>query len=134
MDVQARARQTLAAIRLVNGAAALLAPRLMARRLGADAAGPALVYVLRMFGVRTVVLGADLLLVRDPEQLHRMLRVGTFIHASDALAAACAGRHGTLPRATATAATTVSTVNVALTLLARWGSGAPGAIAEGADR
>ncbi|MFG2287936.1 hypothetical protein ACGFOU_17975 [Streptomyces sp. NPDC048595] len=125
MDAQALARQSLAAIRLVNGLAALLAPQVVARRLGADATRPGLVYALRMFGVRTVVLGADLLLVKDQEQLHRKLRVGTLIHASDALAAASAGRNGTLPRRTATAATAISTVNVALTLLAQPWSGCP---------
>ncbi|MFI1970578.1 hypothetical protein [Streptomyces cinnamoneus] len=125
MDGHTLARQSLAVIRLVNGVTALLAPRVMARRLGADATQPALVYALRMFGVRTVVLGAELLFLKDERELERALRVGTFIHASDAVSAACAGREGTLPRGMATAATAISTVNVALTLLAQRGSCCP---------
>lgn len=119
MDAQTVARYSLAGIRLVNGVAALLAPRLVARRLGADPSRPALVYVLRMFGVRTVVIGIELLLPKDPEQLERSLRTGTFIHASDALSAACAGCEGLLSARAATAATAISTVNTALALVAR---------------
>ncbi|WP_225810556.1 hypothetical protein [Streptomyces spinosus] len=119
MDVRTAARRSLAVIRLVNGATALLTPRVMARRLGADPGQPALVYVLRMFGVRTVVIGARLLCPADPDALDRELRTGTFLHASDALAAACAGREGLLSRRMAAAATAISTVNVALTLVAR---------------
>ncbi|KMS92496.1 MULTISPECIES: hypothetical protein [Streptomyces] len=119
MDVRTAARGSLAVIRLVNGAAALVTPQVMARRLGADPGQPALVYVLRMFGVRTVVIGARLLFPADADELDRELRTGTLIHASDALAAACAGREGLLPRRMAAAATAISTVNVALTLVAR---------------
>ncbi|GGU93878.1 hypothetical protein GCM10010211_70960 [Streptomyces albospinus] len=119
MDARTAARYSLAGIRLVNGASALLTPRVMARRLGADPEQPALVYVLRMFGVRTVVIGAQLLCPTDADELDRMLRTGTLLHASDALAAACAGRNALLPRRMATVATVISTVNVALTLVAR---------------
>ncbi|MEU7059499.1 hypothetical protein [Streptomyces sp. NPDC046197] len=127
MDVHTLARHSLAAIRLVNGTAALLAPQLVAHRLGAYRTQPALAYVLRMFGVRTVVLGAELL-VLEGEELRRALRVGTFIHATDALSAACAGREGTLPPRTARATTAVSTINAALTLLAQCHDGCPKAV------
>lgn len=119
MDGHTVARYSLAGIRLVNGVAALLAPQVVARRLGADPNRPALVYVLRMFGVRTVVLGAELLCLKDPDELNRALRVGTLIHTSDALSAAWAGQEGTLARRPAMAATAISTVNVALTFLAQ---------------
>ncbi|MFF9646183.1 hypothetical protein [Kitasatospora aureofaciens] len=119
MDARTAARYSLAGIRLVNGAAALLTPRAMARRLGADPEQPALVYVLRMFGVRTVVIGAQLLCPADADGLDRALRTGTLIHASDALSAACAGREGLLPCRMAAVTTGISTVNVALTLVAR---------------
>ncbi|MFD7835299.1 hypothetical protein [Streptomyces sp. NPDC059761] len=120
MNARSFARYSLAGIRLVNGAAALLAPQVVARRLGADDAQPALAYVLRMFGVRTVFIGAELLFLQDPASITRALRVGTVIHTSDALSAAVAGRYGMLrPRAAATA-TAISTVNVALTLVAEW--------------
>ncbi|WP_245873277.1 hypothetical protein [Streptomyces phaeoluteigriseus] len=103
----------------MNGVAALLAPQLVARRLGAEPGRPALIYVLRMFGVRTVVLGVELLCVKDPVELDRALRVGTLIHTSDALSAAWVGQEGTLARRPAVAATAISTVNVALTFLAQ---------------
>ncbi|MFI9721811.1 hypothetical protein ACIHFE_19480 [Streptomyces sp. NPDC052396] len=119
MDARTAARYSLAGIRLVNGAAALLTPRMMARRLGADPQQPALVYVLRMFGVRTVAIGIQLLCPADAGELDRALRTGTLIHASDALSAACAGRAGLLPCRMARAATAISTVNVVLTLVAR---------------
>ncbi|MGX1507628.1 UNVERIFIED_CONTAM: hypothetical protein RKD43_006253 [Streptomyces graminofaciens] len=77
-----------------------------------------MIYVLRMFGVRTVVLGAELLFLKDPDELDRALRVGTLIHTSDALSAARAGQEGTLARGPAMAATAISTVNVALAFLA----------------
>lgn len=119
MDRHTVARYSLAGIRLVNGVAALLAPQVVARRLGAEPSRPALIYVLRMFGVRTVVLGAELLFLKDPDELDRALRVGTLIHMSDALSAAWAGQEGTLARRSAMAATVISTVNVALTFLAQ---------------
>ena len=57
-----RAKRLLGLVRLVNGAAALFAPAAMARRLGVDPDehGPAL-YALRLFGVRTVLIGIDYL-------------------------------------------------------------------------
>jgi hypothetical protein len=64
------ARIALATIRLVNGGLALLAPEVMLRRFEAGrqadpGAGPdpgrVAVYPLRMFGIRTVVLGIQLL-------------------------------------------------------------------------
>ncbi|MBT2407517.1 MULTISPECIES: hypothetical protein [unclassified Streptomyces] len=119
MDGHTLARYGLAGIRLVNGVASLLAPQVVARRLGADPNQPAVIYVLRMFGVRTVVLGAELLLLKDAHELDRALRVGTLIHTSDALSAAWAGQEGSLPRRAAVAATAISTVNVALAFLAQ---------------
>src|SRR5207247_11152232 len=59
--IQDAARTTLGAIRIVNGALALVAPRWLARRLGAQPETErSVVYALRLFGVRTVLLGADL--------------------------------------------------------------------------
>ncbi|MCX4545539.1 hypothetical protein [Streptomyces sp. NBC_01565] len=120
MDARSLARYSLAGIRLVNGVAALLAPQVVARRLGADESQPALVYVMRMFGVRTVFIGAELLLLQDPDRIAQALRVGTVIHTSDALSAAAAGWCGTLRPKAAVLATAISTVNVALSLVAQW--------------
>ncbi|MCA6095775.1 hypothetical protein LE181_26885 [Streptomyces sp. SCA3-4] len=119
MNVRTAARYSLGGIRLVNGVAALLAPQVVARRLGADPGQPALVHVLRMFGVRTTIIGAELLLLKDVRALDRALRLAPVVHASDALSAACAWRSGTLPGRAGLTATAISTVNVALTLMAQ---------------
>ena len=80
------ARVTLAGIRLFNGVAALFVPATLARRLGVDPeANPAAIYVLRLFGTRTVLIGVQLLL-RDGELRAHSLRVAPAIHALDAAA------------------------------------------------
>ncbi len=113
------ARIALASIRLFNGAAALFAPATLARRLGVDPeANRAALYVLRMFGVRTVLIGAQLLL-RDEGVRSHSLRVAPVIHAVDAAAALIAGDRGHLPRRVATTAALISTVNTVLAVVAQ---------------
>lgn len=115
------ARIVLGGIRLVNGSAALLAPTMFARRGGLDAeANPQALYVIRLFGIRTVLLGADLV-GRDPAARARALRLAPLVHATDTAAAAAAGLAKKLPPATAKQAVTVSGLNVVLALLARRG-------------
>jgi hypothetical protein len=112
------ARITLAGIRLFNGVAALFAPATLARQLGVDpAANPAALYALRLFGVRTVLIGAQLLL-RDGGVRAHSLRVAPAIHALDASAALIAGERGQLPRRAATTAAIISTVNTVLAMVA----------------
>ena len=112
------ARITLASIRLFNGVAALFVPATLARQLGVDpAANPAALYALRLFGVRTVLIGAQLLLRDDGVRAHS-LRVAPAIHALDASAALIAGERGQLPRRAATTAAIVSTVNTVLAIVA----------------
>jgi hypothetical protein len=112
------ARITLAGIRLFNGVAALFVPATLARQLGVDpAANPAALYALRLFGVRTVLIGAQLLLRDDRVRAHS-LRVAPAIHALDASAALIAGERGQLPRRAATTAAIVSTVNTVLAIIA----------------
>ena len=80
------ARYALGGIRVLNGTLGLLAPAVIIRRFGDrnPQANPAAFYGVRLFGVRTIVLGADLLLLRgreldgalrsavaDPRQRHR---------------------------------------------------------------
>jgi hypothetical protein len=113
------ARIALASIRLFNGAAALFVPATLARRLGVDPeANRAALYVLRMFGVRTVLIGAQLLL-RDEGVRSHSLRVAPVIHAVDAAAALIAGDRGHLPRRAATTAALISTVNTVLAVVAQ---------------
>jgi hypothetical protein len=113
------ARITLAGIRLFNGVAALFVPTTLARRLGVDPeANPAALYALRLFGVRTVLIGAQLLL-RDGGVRAHSLRVAPVIHALDATAALVAGNRGQLPRRAATTAAVISTVNTVLAVIAQ---------------
>ena len=112
------ARITLAGIRLFNGVAALFVPATLARQLGVDpAANPAALYALRLFGVRTVLIGAQLLLRDDGVRAHS-LRVAPAIHALDASAALIAGERGQLPQRAATTAAIISTVNTVLAIVA----------------
>ena len=112
------ARITLAGIRLFNGVVALFVPATLARQLGVDpAANPAALYALRLFGVRTVLIGAQLLL-RDGGVRAHSLRVAPAIHALDASAALIAGERGQLPQRAATTAAIISTVNTVLAIVA----------------
>jgi len=54
------ARILIAGIRLFNRAAALFAPTLLARQFG-GVPNHAVIYVLRLFGVRTIIVGIELL-------------------------------------------------------------------------
>jgi hypothetical protein len=113
-----RARKTLAAIRLVNGALALLAPRLLIRRLGTDPdVDPSAIYPFRMFGVRTVIIGADLLLLTGEEQ-RRATKLAVLIHATDTASAATCLVKGYLPRRAGIVATAISGLNTVLAVLA----------------
>jgi hypothetical protein len=108
------ARIALAAIRLVNGSLALLAPEVMLRRLGADpCTNQVAVYPLRMFGIRTVVLGVELLAGGPMQQKGK---VGVVIHAADAASAITAGLRRQLPPQVAAVAAGISVTNTVLAL------------------
>src|SRR5215831_16435497 len=92
------ARVLLACIRLFNGLAALLVPGMLARQLGVDPdANPGMLYVFRMFGIRTVLIGAELL-VQTGERRAEACRRAVLIHASDTVAAFIASRSGQFPK------------------------------------
>jgi hypothetical protein len=113
------ARIALSTIRLLNGIAALFAPAALLRRLGVDPeANPAALYPLRMFGVRTVLIGAQLLLRNEGVRAHS-LRVAPVVHVLDAAAAMIAGAQGHLPRRAATTAALISTINTVLATVAQ---------------
>lgn len=108
------ARITLACIRIFNGTAALAAPRRFSRRLGKDAdADGSAVHIARMFGIRTILIGVDLL-SPDPGIRRHAQKVALMIHVSDTISAASAGLSKQLPARTAALATGVSAVNVVL--------------------
>jgi len=120
-------RLALGVIRVGNGAAALLTPKVLLTRLGVDATNNrAAVYGLRMFGVRTVLIGLDLLRPDDDDARRRAVRLAPLIHGTDAVSAAVAGLRGDLPRRAATLATAISGANLVLALLARRSAAPPG--------
>lgn len=111
------ARVLLALIRLVNGFAALLVPGMLARRLGVDPdANPAMLYVFRMFGIRTVLIGLELL-VQTGERRSEALRRAILIHASDTAAAWLATTSSAFPK-NGRAIVWISAVNTALAIIA----------------
>ena len=116
MTIGNAARVALAGIRLCNGLWALLFPRHLGRTIGLSPDDRAVIYPLRMFGIRTVLLGVDLLTVTE-DRRERALREGVVIHLSDAASAAAAGVRGDLRPRSAIVATTISTVNTCLALV-----------------
>ena len=112
------ARIALGCVRLTMGTAGLLAPDLVLRRLQADPAEQrAARHPLRMFGIRTVLIGVDLLRSDGPERRHAQL-VAPVIHGSDTASAVLALRRGELPRRGAAVAAAISAVNLVLSLAA----------------
>jgi hypothetical protein len=112
------ARVALAAIRIVNGSTALLAPRVLTRELGVgDDQNQAAQYVFRMFGIRTVMIGLALLLP-DGQVRAASVRVAPVIHASDTAAAALAGLTRQIPARSAVLVTALSALNTGLALTA----------------
>ncbi|MEW2252686.1 hypothetical protein AB0907_35845 [Streptomyces sp. NPDC006975] len=109
----------LAGIRLFNGATGLLAPELLIRRFDPDRdpPSPAAVYAFRLFGIRTVLLGLDLL-THSGARLRDDVGEGILIHASDTVTAATLGIHGQVPPRTAVLTTAISAVNTALAVSA----------------
>jgi uncharacterized protein YjeT (DUF2065 family) len=116
-QVREFSRLALGSIRLLNGVAALVTPRVVARRLGADDER-GILYILRLFGVRTVILGAELLFL-DGELLERSVRMAPIIHASDTASAVISGARGYLPHRAAVLTTLISAINTVLALLAQ---------------
>ena len=113
------ARYALGAIRVVNGALGLVAPTFIARRLG-DAQpdrNAAAIYGIRLFGVRTVVIGLDLF--RPPgEALDRAVRAAPLIHASDTATVLTLQRRKVLQPEMARPLAAISGVNTVLAVVA----------------
>lgn len=108
------ARIALAGIRLINGTIGLIAPQTLVNRVDpGQRISPASIYAFRMFGIRTVLLGAELL-VRDGEELQRALRQGLIVHGSDVATCVLLGVQHKVPPRTAALLTGISTLNVTL--------------------
>jgi uncharacterized protein YjeT (DUF2065 family) len=115
---QERARVALGVIRLINGILALLLPSVLADRLARGGErSSASTYVFRLFGIRTIFLGLDLLTANEPRR-REALRRAPIIHASDAAAAFLAGVSRQLPFGAAVAASGISCLNLVLALAA----------------
>src|SRR5216684_5599858 len=92
------ARITLACIRLLMGLLGLLAPGIPARQIGVDPdTNTGILYVFRMFGIRTVLIGAELLM-QTGDRRAEALRRAVVIHTSDTLAAFVASRSANFPK------------------------------------
>lgn len=108
------ARYTLAAIRVINGGLALIAPGVIIGRFGEQPAGSsAATYGLRMFGIRTVLLGVDLATLSG-EPLRRALREAVLIHATDTATVVLLGVTGRAKPRTAIPLALISLTNTAL--------------------
>jgi len=113
-----KARYALAAIRIINGLLALLAPSLIIKRFGEDPdKDAAAIYGLRLFGVRTVLIGADLI-TEQGQPLQHTIRQAVIIHASDTVTAATLGTSGRLRPQMAVPITIISALNTALAIAA----------------
>ena len=112
------ARYALAGIRIVNGSVALVAPSAIIHRFGESPADDsAAIYGLRMFGIRTVVIGVDLVTLAGAP-LRRALGQAIIIHASDTVTAASLGLSGRVRRPWAIALTLISAANTGLAVTA----------------
>jgi hypothetical protein len=113
-----RARITLGMARLVFGTLGLLAPRLLIRRIqGPGTNSPAAVYAFRMFGIRTVLIGKQLLAPDGPNR-REALRVAPIIHGADTATATLLTVRGHVPKRTGLSLIAVSGFNTAMALLA----------------
>jgi hypothetical protein len=112
------ARYALAGIRVVNGAVALITPGIIIGRFGESPSDDnAAVYGLRMFGVRTVLIGFDLFTLSGAP-LRRALGQAVIIHASDTATAASLGVAGRVRPRTAVPLTLISAINTCLAVTA----------------
>ena len=112
------ARFALAGIRVINGSLALIAPDVIIGRFGEQPASDnAAKYGLRMFGIRTVLLGVDLMALRG-KPLRRALGQAVIIHGTDTATAALLGVSGQVKPRTAVPLTLISMTNTVLAITA----------------
>ena len=118
-DLGTVARYTLGGIRVVNGALALVAPAVIQKRLGDPVPdrNAAAIYGLRLFGVRTVVLGADLIRLRG-KALRHAVRAAPLIHASDTATVLMLHHNKQLPPEMARPLALISGLNTVLAVTA----------------
>jgi hypothetical protein len=112
-------RYALGGIRVLNGAMGLLAPAVIQKRLGDTAAdrNAAAIYGLRLFGIRTVIIGADLIRLRG-DALGHAVRSAPLIHACDTATVLMLKRNEQLPPQLARPLALISGLNTVLAVTA----------------
>jgi hypothetical protein len=111
------ALRALAVVRIVNGTLGLVAPAILVKRVAEDPFDTAPFYPFRLFGVRTVLLGADLLLLRGAA-LDRARKEAVIVHSADTVCALIGGLRGDMPPRAARATVAISALNTAFAVLA----------------
>jgi hypothetical protein len=113
------ARFALGGVRIVAGSLGLFAPAMIISRFGDGnpSANPAATYGLRLFGIRTVLIGADLIRLRGRD-LDRALRAAPIIHASDTATVLTLQRRKQLSPERARPLALISGLNTVLALIA----------------
>lgn len=117
-DFNDGARIALGVVRLVNGGLGLLLPRVLIRRIDSTDSSPAAVYAFRLFGIRNLLIGRDVL-VRRGEALDRSLGDAVVVHGSDSLTAMVLTATGAVPRRAGLLLVAISGINTTLALLGR---------------
>lgn len=113
------ARVALAMIRIANGGLGLVFPGFLVKQLGSGPKGnPVAHYAFRLFGVRTIIIGGELLLPGGQLRA-RALSLAPIIHASDVAAALISGVTGQVSPDKARRVALLSGLNTALALAAR---------------
>jgi hypothetical protein len=113
------ARLALGVIRIINGGLGLFVPRVLIRRIDPqDPPSPAAVYAFRLFGVRTLLIGRDLL--RPPgARLDRTIAEAPLIHASDTVTATLLTVGKRVPLRSGLTLVGISGLNTALAVVAQ---------------
>jgi len=120
------ARKSLGVIRIGFGAAALVVPHFLIKNFrtkpeeSEEAREKAIAaqYAFRLFGIRTVIIGLELLVLKGPA-LERAANLAPIIHGSDTVSAFIAAKYGPLPKRMGIMLVAISAVNTGLSLLAR---------------
>lgn len=114
-------RISLAVIRMVNGALGLFLPHKLITRIDpAEPPSPAAVYAFRLFGVRTILIGRDLLVAGEARA--KAVDEAPWIHASDTLTATLLTLGRRVPGRLGTPLIAISGLNTLLAVLAKRGS------------
>ena len=113
------ARFALGGVRIIAGTTGLLAPAMIISRFGDSnpTANPAAIYGLRLFGIRTVLIGSDLIRLRGRD-LDRALWAAPIIHASDTATVLTLQRNKQLSPERARPLVLISGLNTVLALTA----------------